>query len=213
MKVLIFGATGTVGSGVLRQCLLAPEVEEVLAVTRRRTGVTHPRLRELRHDDFMDYSAIADRLTGYDACFWCLGRTNRGLDDEAYIRVTYDFAVAGARTLASLEPDLRFFYVSAIGANAEAKARGARVKGRTENAILALFPDTGRVLRPAHVQPMDVSTIGRYSLGYRIAARLFPLLDRAFPRYVTTAERIGRVMVNAACAGFPHRVIAGRDLR
>ncbi|MEU3980899.1 NAD-dependent epimerase/dehydratase family protein [Streptomyces sp. NPDC026672] len=213
MKILLFGATGTVGEGALRACLRAPDVEEVLAVTRRTTGVTHERLRELHHDDFTDYSAIAERLAGYDACFWCLGRSSRELDEAEYTRVTYEFPVAAAGALAPLAPDMAFFYVSALDADPRSKNAARRTKGLAEEAVLRLFPETGCAVRPAFVQPTDPASAARYSLGYRISVRLHPVLDRALPRYVTTAEAIGRAMLDATRDKVPQRVLQGFDLR
>lgn len=213
MRILLFGATGTVGSGVLRQCLEAPDVEEVLVVTRRRSGVVHSRLRELQHADFTDYTAVADRLASYDACFWCLGRASRDLDENAYTRVTYEFPVAAAQAIAPLAPDMAFFYVSALGADARKKDKARRTKGLAEETILRLFPDTGCVVRPAHVQPMDVPATGRYALGYRLAVWLYPVLDKALPHYVTSAESIGLALLDATRNRVPHRVMQGLDLR
>ncbi|MEW1649117.1 NAD(P)H-binding protein [Streptomyces sp. NPDC091219] len=213
MKILLFGATGTVGRGVLSQCLKAPDVEQVLAVTRRTTGLVHDKLSELHHADFRDYTEIADRFAGYDACFWCLGRASRDLDETAYTQVTYEFPVAAAQAMAAVAPGMAFFYVSALGADAHTQDETRRTKGLAEEAILRLFPDTGCVVRPAHVQPMDASAARGYSLGYRLAVRLYPVLNRTLPRYVTTAEDMGRAMLDATRDHVPHRVMQGLDLR
>jgi uncharacterized protein YbjT (DUF2867 family) len=213
VKILLFGATGTVGGGVLRQCLQAPDVEEVLVVTRRATGVRHPRLREVRHEDFTDFSAVEDRFAAYDVCFWCVGRASRELDEAEYTRVTHDFAVAAGRAIVAVRPDMAFFYVSVTGADTGKRAKGFRVKARAEKAIQELFPTTGCMVRPAHVQPADRSSVARYTLGYRMAVRLYPLLDRALPHLVTTSDRLGQVMLQAARTGVPDRVLEGRDLR
>jgi len=212
MRIILFGATGTVGQGVLAYCLAQADVEEVLAVTRRGVGPRHPKLRELLHDDFGDYSAIAAELTGYDACFWCLGRTASVLSGPEYVQVTRDFVLAAARTLATVNPELCFCFISAVGAAPSARLRAARVKGEAEQELRRVFPNTAVVLRPAHVQPMRGTDLGRYSAGYRLATRLFPLLDRLLPKYTTTAERLGRVMVDVARNGAPKQVLEGVDL-
>lgn len=212
MKIVLFGATGTVGQGVLAHCLAQPDVEEVLAVTRRGVDVAHPKLRELRHDDFADYSAVAGELTGYDACFWCLGRTASALSGPEYVRVTRDFTLAAARALAEVNPKLCFCFVSAVGASPTARLRAARVKGETEQELSRIFPGTAYLVRPAHVQPTTPVGLERYSTGYRLATRLFPVLDRLLPKYMTTAERLGRVMVDVARHGAPVQVLEGLDL-
>ncbi|WP_372665854.1 epimerase [Amycolatopsis kentuckyensis] len=212
MKIVLFGATGTVGQGVLAHCLAQPDVEEVLVVTRRGIGVEHPKLRELRHENFADYSAIAGEFAGYDACFWCLGRTASTLSGPEYLRVTRDFTLAAARMLAEVNPKLCFCFISAVGASPRARLKAARVKGETEQELWRIFPDTAYTVRPAHVQPMRLEGLERYSLGYRVATRLFPVLDRLLPKYMTTAERLGRVMVDVARHGAPTQVLEGFDL-
>ncbi|MFC0111943.1 hypothetical protein [Kibdelosporangium aridum] len=212
MKIILFGATGTIGQGVLAYCLEHPDVEKILAVTRRGIGLEHPKLRELEHDDFTDYSAVAGQFEGYDACFWCLGRTASVLSGPEYVRVTRDFTLAAARTLAAVNPKLYFCFISAVGAGPAARLSAARVKGETEQELWRIFPDTAYSLRPAHVQPMKMAGLERYSAGYRLTARLFPLLDRVMPRYMTTAERLGRVMVDVARHGSPKNVLEGLDL-
>src|SRR3954471_327056 len=129
MKVVIFGATGMVGQGALRASLLAPDVEEVLAVVRTPTGVTHRKLREVRVEDFTDLAPIRDDLAGTDACFYCLGVSSVGMDEAAYTRVSYDFPMAAARLLAEINPQVAFVYVSGAGTNIDGRQMWARVKG------------------------------------------------------------------------------------
>src|SRR5579864_7886858 len=140
MKAILFGATGMVGKSVLRECLNDPDVERVLAVGRRASGETHDKLRELVHADLTDYSAVADQLAGYDACFFCLGVSSAGMSEADYRRVTYDIAVAAARALVDRNPGMTFIFVSGAGTDSTGKSGSmwARVKGETENAILAL---------------------------------------------------------------------------
>ena len=152
MKVIIFGATGMVGQGVLRESLLAADVEQVLCVGRRPTGVKHPKLREVTLADFTDLTPIADELAGYDACFYCLGVSSVGMDEAAYTRISYDFPIAAARTLAKLNPDLTFVYVSGAGTNPTGRQMWQRVKGRTENAVIEMFPN-GYAVRPGIIRP------------------------------------------------------------
>ena len=140
MKVVLFGATGMVGQGALRECLLDPDVESVLAVVRNASLPEHDKLREVVHQDVSDLAAIEDRLSGYDACFFCLGVSSVGMKEEAYQRVTYDLTVSVAKTLAKLNPTMTFIYVSGAGTDSTERGRSmwARVKGRTENALLQM---------------------------------------------------------------------------
>ena len=138
MKVIIFGATGMVGQGVLRECLVDPDVESVLSIARRPCGKQDPKLQEILHDDFFDYSAIESRLVGYDACFFCLGVSSLGMDTERYRHLTYDLTMAAATTLARLNPGLVFTYVTGRGTDSteQGSLMWARVKGKTENDLL-----------------------------------------------------------------------------
>jgi uncharacterized protein YbjT (DUF2867 family) len=214
MKVVIFGATGMVGQGVLRESLLASDVEQVLAVVRKPTGVRHPKLREVELADFADLTPIVEQLAGYDACFYCLGVSSVGLDEAAYTRVSYDYPIAAARVLAKLNPDLTFVYVSGAGTNPDGRAMWARVKGRTEQAVLEMFPN-GYAFRPGFIQPTHGvrSKTGLYRVGYAIASPLSPLLDRFAPKYFTTSDRLGRAMLRAARTGFPSHIVTNLDMR
>jgi len=150
MKVVLFGATGMIGQGVLRECLLAPAVTEVLTVGRAPTGKQHAKLREVTHADLGDLTAIEGDLRGADACFFCLGVSSAGMSEDAYRRITYDYTMAAARVFAALDPEATFVYVSGAGTDSTERGRSmwARVKGKTENDVLALLPNA-YMFRPA----------------------------------------------------------------
>ncbi|MEU1389550.1 MULTISPECIES: NAD-dependent epimerase/dehydratase family protein [unclassified Nonomuraea] len=208
MRVIIFGATGMVGRGVLRECLLDERVTAVLTVGRSPTGTVHPKLRELLHSDLSDLSAVEGELSGYDACFFCLGVSSAGMSEQDYRRVTYDYTLAAGTTLARLSPSSTFVYVSGAGTDEHGRAMWARVKGATENALLAL-PFHAYMFRPGYIQPMHgvTSRTRWYRLAYVVAAPLYPLLRRLFPAAVTTTERIGQAMITVAERGAPERIL------
>jgi hypothetical protein len=216
MKVIVFGATGMVGQGVLRECLLDPGVEHVLTIGRSATGQKNDKLRELVCPDLTDYSGVAGELSGYDACFFCLGVSSTGMSEPDYRRVTYDIAVAAARTLVEKNPGMTFIFVSGAGTDPTGKSRTmwARVKGQAESAILAL-PFKGKyVFRPAFIRPKHgiTSRTRSYRILYAIFRPLFPLLNALFPRYVTTTERVGRAMLNVARHGAAKAVLESADI-
>lgn len=214
MKVIVFGASGMVGQGALRETLAAGDVDAVLSVGRTSTGVRHPKLREVIHRDFTDFTPIEADLAGYDACLWCLGVSAAGLDEAQYTRITHDYTVAAARTLAALNPELTFVYVSGAGTNPTGRAMWARVKGRTENAVLELFPN-GYAVRPGLIQPVHGarSKTSWYRILYQVLIPLLTVLDRVAPRYVTTTERLANVMLRLARTGYPRRILENADLR
>ena len=216
MKVLLFGATGMIGQGVLRECLLDPGVEEVLAVGRAATGQRHEKLRELVRDDLLDLSEVEGELAGFDACFFCLGVSSAGMAEEAYRRVTYDITVAVAQTLSRLNPGMTFVYVSGAGADGTGRSSvmWARVKGEAENAVLGMPFRAAYVFRPAFIQPLHGirSRTTFYRAFYAVAGPLFPLLKAVAPKYVTTTERVGRAMLEAARRGAPKSVLENRDI-
>lgn len=215
MKVILFGATGMVGQGVLRECLLAPEVEKVLSIVRTPTGRSDSKVRELVRRDFLDLADLADEFAGYDACFYCLGVSSVGMSEPDYTRVSYDYPMAAARTLAEVNPELTFVYVSGLGTDGTERGRRmwARVKGRTENALIALLPNA-YAFRPGFIQPLHGvrSKTRWYRLLYAVISPLAPLLRRLFPRGVTTTEQLGIAMLAVAERGFPRRVLENRDL-
>jgi len=216
MRVVLFGATGMVGQGVLRECLLDADVEGVVAVGRSGVGRQDLKLRELLHDDFLDFSRVEDRLSGFDACFFCLGVSSSGMSEEHYQRVTYGFTIAAAQVLARLNPRMTFIYVS--GAGADSSERGssmwARVRGKTENELLRMPFEGVYVFRPAVIVPLHgvQSKTKLYRALYTILAPLLPLLKGRFPKYVTTTEQIGRAMLKVARRGWPKRVLETADI-
>jgi uncharacterized protein YbjT (DUF2867 family) len=215
MKVILFGATGMVGQGVLRECLLDEEVEQVLSIGRSPTGQSHPKLRELVHPDLYDYSPLESQLTGFDACFFCLGVSSAGMTEEAYRRVTYNLTLAAATTLARLNPEMTFIYVSGAGTDSSEQGRSmwARVKGATENALLRLPFQAAFMLRPGFIEPLHgvTSRTKMYRVFYALTGPIFPLL-RALPKYVTTTEQMGRAMIELARNGGPKKVLESRDI-
>ena len=216
MKVILFGATGMVGQGVLRECLLDPAVERVLVAGRSRTGVQHDKLRELVLRDFLDFSEVEGELSGYDACFFCLGVSSAGMTEADYRRVTYDITMAAARTLSGLNPVMTFVFVSGGGADSTGHGRvmWARVKGETENALLQLPFKAVYIFRPAFIQPLHgiTSRTKLYRMLYAVAAPLYPVWKALAPRYVTTTEQVGRAMIAVARQGAPKAVLENWDI-
>ena len=220
MNVLLFGATGMVGQGVLRECLLDAEVERVLSIVRSPSGQSDPKLRELVHKDFFDYSDVESELAGYDACFFCLGVSSAGMKEEDYRRITYDVTLAAARVLARLNPvssgGMTFIYVSGMGTDSSERGRTmwARVKGKTENDLLRLPFKAAYMFRPAAIVPLHgvKSKTTFVRVTYAVLGPLLPILRAAFPQYVTTTEQIGRAMLKVAKYGAPKPILETADI-
>jgi len=216
MKVIVFGATGMVGQGVLRECLVDAGVESVLAVGRSPTGQRHAKLHEILHDDFADFSAIEPQLTGYDACFFCLGVSSVGMEAERYRHLTYDVTMAAATTLSRLNPDMVFTYVT--GRSTDSTERGpqrwARVKGKTENDLLKLPFKAAYMFRPAGIQPLHGvrSKTAWVQAIYVVAAPLLSWLVRTAPKFMTTSEQLGRAMIHVARDGYPKPILESEDI-
>ncbi|MBA3490361.1 MAG: epimerase [Longispora sp.] len=213
MKVIVFGATGLIGQGVLRECLLDDDVTEILVVGRTPIAVSDPKLREIIHHDFTDFSAIESEFVGYDACFYCLGVSSVGIKAVEYEWVTYDLTFAAAQTLARLNSDLTFVYVSAQGADSTEKSKitWARAKGRIENALFAL-PFQAYSFRPGYVQPIngEKSKTPLYTMFYRVFGPLYPRWGRFIPNATSTVQ-IGKAMIEVANSGAPMKILHGRD--
>lgn len=216
MNVLLFGATGMIGQGVLRECLQDPEVQLVVTMGRSATGAHDSKLREIVHRDLLNYAGMEDALAGLDACFFCLGVASSGMNEADYMRITYDYTLAAAETLSRVNPGMTFIFVSGSGTDSTEKGRimWARVKGRTENALLRL-PLKAYMFRPGFIEPMDgiQSRTPLYRKFYKIATPLFPLLRRALPNQVLSTRQIGQAMLAVAKRGFEKRVLETRDIR
>jgi uncharacterized protein YbjT (DUF2867 family) len=216
MRVILFGATGMVGQGVLRECLLDPEVVAILSLVRGPAAQRHAKLREIVRQDLSDLSAIEDQLSGYDACFFCLGVSSLGMAEADYRRVTRDLTLSVARTLAGQNPGMTFIYVSGTGTDSSERGRSmwARVKGETENALLKLPFQAAYMFRPGFIRPMHGVTPKTKWLRavYAVIGPLYPVLKTLVPRYVTTTECVGRAMINVARHGAPKRVLESQDI-
>jgi uncharacterized protein YbjT (DUF2867 family) len=216
MKVILFGATGMVGQGALRECLIDPEVENVLSVVRRSGGQYHQKLKEIIHDNFFDFSKIENDLAGYDACFFCLGISSAGMTEQEYQRVTYDIAIAAAQTLLKVNPNLSFLFVSGAGTDSTETSRTmwARIKGKTENDLLKMPFKAKYMFRPAFIRPLHgiVSKTKLYRVFYVLMTPFYPLLNSLFPRYVTTTEKIGRAMIKITKHGASKNILENADI-
>ncbi len=216
IKAIITGATGMVGKGVLLECLQNPAVTRVLVLNRRPLGMEHPKLRELIHPNFYDLSSVEAELQGYNACYFCLGTSAYRMKEADYHRVTYDLTLHVATTLLRLNPGMTFCYVSGQGTDGREKGRlmWARVKGKTENALLALPFRSAYMFRPGFIQPMDgiQSSTPLYNRIYKVVGPLFPVIKAVFPKGVTTTRAVGKAMIAAVQDGSPVRVLETADI-
>jgi uncharacterized protein YbjT (DUF2867 family) len=210
MKVILFGGSGMVGQGVLRECLLDPDVTQVISVVRRKSVQQH----DLVHADFFDFAPVEAQLAGADACFFCLGATSVGLTEPEYRRITYDITVAAATTLQRVNPGMTFIFVS--GKSSDSTEKGsvmwARVKGAAENAVLRMFAK-GYAFRPGVIEPLHgiTSRTRTYRIGYLFIRPLMPLL-RLWKSQVTNTEQIGRAMLSVAKHGYAKRILESADI-
>jgi uncharacterized protein YbjT (DUF2867 family) len=211
MKVILFGATGMVGKGVLRQCLLDPDVEAVLSIGRKPSGVSHAKLRDLVRADMFDFNVNAGELNAYHTCFFCLGVSSVRMSEAQYSHLTYDLTMGWAHALARENPAMRFLYVSGMGTGG--KGMWARVKGRTENDLRALFPAAIMIrlgaLRPMHGERSKAPGGG---VLLTVLSPIWPILQWLWPNGVITTEELGRAMILAARIGAPKRVLESADL-
>jgi len=215
VNVVLFGATGMVGAGALFECLADSRVRSVVALTRSPLNRTHPKLREVRRDDFFHYNDCRAEFAACDACFFCLGVSSIGMDEKRYTRLTYDLTLAAAHALAAANPRMTFCYVSGVGTDSTERGRTmwARVKGKTENALLGLGFREAYMFRPGYIQPIgDVqSKTGWVQTAYDIARPLYPLIHRLLPNNSTTTSNLGRAMIQVAAAGYSKRVLYSAD--
>ncbi len=212
MKAIVFGATGMVGEGVLHECLKSAEVGSVLVIGRRSCGVRHPKLTEIIHTDYLDLSALDERLTGYNACFFCLGVSSLGMKEDEYRKITYDFTMAAANTLSSLNPDMTFCYVSGQGTDSSENGRmmWARVKGKTENDLLKLPFKSAYMFRPGYIRPTK-GLRNAYRLS-RALGGIYPVLKIIARNHVCTLEDLGLAMIGVTKEGYPRKVLENSDI-
>jgi uncharacterized protein YbjT (DUF2867 family) len=211
VKPIITGATGMVGEGVLLEYLNHPDVEQVLVVNRKPGGVSHPKLREIIHTNFFDLSPIEPELTGYNACFFCLGVSSVGISDEEYKHITYDLTLNIAELLAKLNPQMTFCYVTGAGTDNSEQGRvaWARVKGATENALMRLFKDS-YMFRPGFMR----ATPGQKNVKsyYKFLAWLYPIGRVIYPPGFCTLQEVGRAMINVVTRGHPRQILEVKDI-
>ena len=212
LRIIITGATGMVGEGVLLECLRDPAVEAVLLLSRKPSGYAHPKLRELLHADFQHLAVVETQLTGYNACFYCAGVSSLGISQAEYERITYDTTLAVAQTLLRLNPDLAFCYVTGAGTDNSERGRShwARTKGRTENALLRLPFRAAYMFRPGFMR----ATSGQRNVlnMYKYVDWLYPVFRKLTTTYVSTMEEVGVAMLTAVKNGYPKPVLEVRDI-
>jgi hypothetical protein len=205
-----------VGQGILRECLLDPDVQQILSIVRTPSGQHHAKLRELVHADFFNYSDIKPQLTGFDACFFALGVSSAGMDETKYTHLTHDLTLAAAIALRDLNPNMTFLYVSGAGTDSTELGRTmwARIKGKTENDILKLRFKAAYMFRPGAIQPLHGirSKTKLYQAFYTVLKPVMPLLKSAFPKYITTTEQLGRTMLKVAKQGYPKPILENKDI-
>lgn len=212
IRVIITGTTGMVGEGVLAECLTHPEVEKILVINRRSCGITHPKLTEILHADFFDLAPVASQLTGYNACFFCLGVSSVGLREEEYYSRTYTLTLNFAEIVARQNPDMTFCYVSGAGTDSTEKGRinWARVKGKTENDLMKLPFKKVFACRPGFMLPSrEARNVPGYFGVFRV---LYPVLRPLFPKFVSTLKEVALAMINSAIFGFEKPVLEVPDL-
>jgi uncharacterized protein YbjT (DUF2867 family) len=212
IKVIITGATGMGGEGVLHECLLDDRVEEVLLINRKSSDKTHPKLKEIIHSNFFDFSSIQTRLPGYDACFFCLGVSVIGMKEPEYFKLTHTLTLTLAETLSRLNPAMTFCYISGAGTDSSEAGRTmwARVKGKTENDLMKLPFAHVYAFRPGYIQP--TTGLKRTKSFYKYISWLYPLLHTLFPKFVSTLKQIGQAMINVVYHPQTKKVLEVKDI-
>lgn len=212
IRAIITGVTGMVGEGVLHECLNDPQVESVLVINRKPCGVQHEKLKEIIHKDFFDFSAIESALTGYNACFFCLGVSSVGLKEEQYYKLTYTLTLHVGETLSRLNKDMVFCYISGAGTDSTEKGRSswARVKGKTENELMKLPFGAVYAVRPGFMKP--TKGLKNTQSLYKYIGWLYPIGRALFPRYFCTLGELGQAMINAVSHGYDKKILEVSDI-
>jgi hypothetical protein len=212
INVIITGSTGMVGEDVLRECLSHPDIEKILVISRRPCGIAHPKLSEIIHENFFDISPVESKLTGYNACFFCLGVSSIGMKEPEYFSVTYTLTMDFARVLSRNNPDMTFCYISGAGTDSSEKGKlmWARVKGKTENDLMKLAFRKVYAFRPAFLHPSkENKNVNKF---YFILGFLYPLLRLIIPMHITTLKEMGIAMINSVKNGYEKQVIEVPDI-
>lgn len=212
IRAIITGATGMVGEGVLHECLNDANVEQVLVINRKPGGVSHPKLRELIHADFFDLTPVESQLSGYNACFFCLGVSSVGMNEPEYRRLTYDLTLHVAQMLAKLNPDMTFGYVSGAGTDSteQGSSMWARVKGETENALMRLPFEKAYMFRPGFMKPTPgLKNVQGY---YKFIAWLYPVGRALFPAGFSTLQELALAMIKSVSIGYEKPVLDVKDI-
>jgi hypothetical protein len=212
IRVIITGATGMVGEGVLQECLLHPDVEKILVINRKPCGVTHTKLQEILHINFYDLSSIEEQMRDYNACFFCLGVSSVGMKEKEYYSLTYTLTMHMAETLSKLNKDMTFCYISGAGTDSSEKGRisWARVKGKTENDLMKLPFKKAFAFRPGFLQPSKrLKNVHRYYAVFRL---LYPVLRILLPKYTSTLKELGLAMINSVRIGYEKPVLEVKDI-
>jgi uncharacterized protein YbjT (DUF2867 family) len=216
MNVLLFGASGMIGQGVLREAIRDPDVQRVVSVGRRASGVDHPKVHDVVHTDMWSFQPIEDELKNLDACLFCLGVSSAGMKEADYERITYGITMAAAETLLRLNPGMTFVFISGAGTDSTEHGRTmwARIKGKTENALMRMSFKAVYAFRPAAVRAMngEVSRTGSYRVLYAILSPVWALGDKLSPRLFTSTEKLGRAMLRAARVGAPKKILESADI-
>ena len=216
LSVIITGATGMVGEGVLYECLHHADIEKVLVITRNSCGYSHPKLTEIIHSDFSDISSLSDRLTGYNACYFCLGVTSLGKNEAEYTKLTYTLTMSFATTLAALNPDMTFCYISGAGTDSSTKGRTmwARVKGKTENDLMKLPFKQVYNFRPAGITPfLPLKPSQTFYKTYRYVGWLLWVMKVITPNYVIGLKDLAAAMINSSLTGYSKNVLEVKDIK
>ena len=216
VSVVLYGATGMIGSGALLECVADERVKSVLVIGRSSCGVKHAKVRELVRKDLLHYDDVRDQLVGHQVCLYCLGVSAVGMDEPAYAHVTLDLAAAAADALAASSPGIRFCFISGAGADSSERGRSmwARVKGRTENRLLATPGIDAYIFRPGYIQPLKGvrSRTPQYRWFYAVVSPLYSVLERVLPGHVSTTVNVGRAMIGVGIHGYSKRILESREI-
>ena len=208
--VIITGSTGMVGEGVLMQCLNSSEIDSVLVINRKPCGYTHPKLKEIIHQDFFNFSSIEDQLKGYNACFFCLGISSVGVDNDTYYRMTYTLTLHVAETLSKLNNEMTFCYVSGSGTNSEGRLNWQKVKGKTESDITKIPFEQVYHFRPGFIKPI---TGQKYAHNfYKYINWIFPIGRKFFPNGFCTMNELGNAMINTLSHNNERKILEGKEI-